>query len=92
MLLIIITVIDPFFVYSQENSNDNNPLNIWDLFNTLKKNIFNLTKSLEYNIEIDSNQMFPNIIYDPEKDKLSIYVQIYVAVRYLLNWIWLKSN
>lgn len=38
MLLIIITVIDPFFVYSQENSNDNNPLNTFrDLFNTFKK-------------------------------------------------------
>jgi hypothetical protein len=56
MLLLIITVIDPFFAYSQENSNDNNPLNTFrDLFDTFKKNVFNLTKLLEYNIKIDSN-------------------------------------
>lgn len=170
MLLLIMTAIVPFFVYSLANSNDNNPLNTFrDLFNTFKKNVFNLTKSLEYNIEIDSNQVFPNetiktfildkkepleyiipimkynllefqifainikvvtdprqiniegknktrldfpimnasnvrvnnsminlafdnvdmssryVIYDPEKDKLSIYVPIYVAARYLTN-------
>ena len=170
MLLLIMTAIDPFFVYSLANSNDNNPLNTFrDLFNTFKKNVFNLTKSLEYNIEIDSNQVFPNetiktfildkkepleyiipimkynllgfdifatnikvvtdpkqiniegknktrfdfpimnasnlrvnnsminlafdnvdmssryVIYDPEKDKLSIYVPIYVTARYLPN-------
>lgn len=170
ILLLIITAIDPFLAYSQENGNDNDPLNTFgDFFNTFKKNVFNLTKSLEYNVEIDANQVFPNeavkafildkkepleytipimkynllgfdifatnirvvtdskqiniegknktrldfsimnasnvrvnntminlafdnvdmsstyVIYDPEKDKLSINVPIYVAARYLRN-------
>ena len=43
ILLLIITAIDPFLAYSQENGNDNDPLNTFrDFFNTFKKNVFNL--------------------------------------------------
>ena len=56
-VLIIIVTNNTFFVYGQNSNNTNIFENI---FKNLKNKIIDLTKSVEYTIDINADQIFPN--------------------------------
>jgi hypothetical protein len=56
-VLIIIVTNSTSFVYSQNSNNTN----VFDtIFDNVKNKIIDLTKSVEYTIDIKANQIFPN--------------------------------
>ena len=56
-VLIILVTNNTFFVYGQ-NSNDTNIFE--NIIKNLKNKIINFTKSMEYTIDINADQIFPN--------------------------------
>jgi hypothetical protein len=56
-VIIIIVTNNIFFVYGQ---NSNNPNIFENIIKNLKNKIINLTKSVEYTIDINADQIFPN--------------------------------
>lgn len=58
-VLIIIVTNNTFFVYGQNNNNNNT--NIFEnIFKNVKNKVIDLTKSVEYTIDINADQIFPN--------------------------------
>jgi hypothetical protein len=56
-VLIIIVTNNTFFVYGQNSNN----INIFEnIFKNVKNKIINITKSVEYTIDINADQIFPN--------------------------------
>lgn len=58
-VLIIIVTNNTFFVYGQNNNNNNT--NIFEnIFKNVKNKVIDLTKSVEYTIDVNADQIFPN--------------------------------
>ena len=59
-VLIIIVTNNTFFVYGQNNNNNNNTNIFENIIKNLKNKIIDFTKSMEYTIDINADQIFPN--------------------------------
>lgn len=57
-VLIIIVTNNIFFVYGQNNNNNTNIFE--NIFKNVKNKVIGLTKSVEYTIDINADQIFPN--------------------------------
>ena len=59
-VLIIIVTNNTFFVYGQYNNNNNNTNIFENIFKNVKNKVIDLTKSVEYTIDFNADQIFPN--------------------------------